>query len=679
MASDLVTDSKLSVRFSAKHTHHVVFESDVRSGQRRQRKEESWERMEHLGKGGGGSVWLEQCLNVDSQPKTRAVKVIPKQTSFGQHIDYSRELEAIAKFSQTKYEDFFVRSLGWYEDANFAYIAMEYFELRDLQKCLKQPLPERETQQITHQLLEGLEQLHLNGYAHRDLKPAESPDWWVKIGDFGISKRVSDGQTYLRTAIGTDGFIAPEVLENDGSDSQYTAKVDMWSLGVLIHYMITKTLPFDNKRKLREYIRTGQFPSTGLASSSASKECHDFVIKGMMTTAASIRLSAKDALQHQWLRGLYASDPNREANGADGTQHGLAAQYINGKDRERASMAVSASLELTDASASWSGQIGTEPQPPVRIKNEVAQGPQDKPTALQHSTSTKRVLVSNLPNDLHTFHNEGLSLLGQRQYLGAKRMLQEAFKLRENALGNHHEDTLASLSALGDVLCGEEKYGEAEGVYRDAWEGRKQTLGNDHEDTLTSLHWLGQALYDQEKYAEAESVFRDTWDGRKHTLGKDHEDTLTSLGGLGDALYSQGEYAEAESVFRDAWKSRKQTLGKDHEHTLTSLNNLGVALLRQVEHAEAESVFRDAWEGRKQTLGRDHEHTLTSLHWLGQALYNQEKDAEAENMFRDAWEGRKQTLGKDHEATLTSLNGLGNALYSRGEYAEVEATCQGYT
>lgn len=104
MASDLVNDLKLSVRFSSKHTHHVVFESDDTPGQRvrRQRKEESWERVKHLGKGGGGSVWLEHCLSVGSKPKTRAVKAIPKESSLSQTIDYTRELEAIAKFSQAK-------------------------------------------------------------------------------------------------------------------------------------------------------------------------------------------------------------------------------------------------------------------------------------------------------------------------------------------------------------------------------------------------------------------------------------------------------------------------------------------------------------------------------------------------------------------------------------------------
>jgi hypothetical protein len=104
MVSDLVNDSKLPVQFFAERTHHVVFESDATLGQqvRRQRKEEIWGRVKHLGKGGFGSVWLEQCLTTDSQPKSRAVKEIPKVTPFSQTIDYKRELETIAKFSQRK-------------------------------------------------------------------------------------------------------------------------------------------------------------------------------------------------------------------------------------------------------------------------------------------------------------------------------------------------------------------------------------------------------------------------------------------------------------------------------------------------------------------------------------------------------------------------------------------------
>jgi serine/threonine protein kinase len=53
-------------------------------------------------------------------------------------------------------------------------------------------------QEIVHQLLEGLQVIYKEGITHRDLKPQNifvverSPNWWVKIGDFGISKRIGE-------------------------------------------------------------------------------------------------------------------------------------------------------------------------------------------------------------------------------------------------------------------------------------------------------------------------------------------------------------------------------------------------------------------------------------------------------------------------------------------------------
>lgn len=51
---------------------------------------------------------------------------------------------------------------------------MEYFPYGDLHKYLITPLSEKEGQQIAVQILEGLQFMHENGFAHRDLKPAVS-------------------------------------------------------------------------------------------------------------------------------------------------------------------------------------------------------------------------------------------------------------------------------------------------------------------------------------------------------------------------------------------------------------------------------------------------------------------------------------------------------------------------
>jgi hypothetical protein len=76
-----------------------------------QRVEERWQRKKELGSGGFGTVWLETCVSSSSyssssngnQNGLRAVKEIRTggSTSLAA-MDYTRELEAIAKFSQAQ-------------------------------------------------------------------------------------------------------------------------------------------------------------------------------------------------------------------------------------------------------------------------------------------------------------------------------------------------------------------------------------------------------------------------------------------------------------------------------------------------------------------------------------------------------------------------------------------------
>jgi hypothetical protein len=61
-----------------------------------------WKRsLRRIGEGGFGAVYREECVQGRSDESLRAVKVIQKPTSqSSRRIDYSTELEAIARFSQ---------------------------------------------------------------------------------------------------------------------------------------------------------------------------------------------------------------------------------------------------------------------------------------------------------------------------------------------------------------------------------------------------------------------------------------------------------------------------------------------------------------------------------------------------------------------------------------------------
>ncbi|KXJ88770.1 kinase-like domain-containing protein, partial [Microdochium bolleyi] len=126
-------------------------------------------------------------------------------------------------------------------------IVMEYLALGDLQKHIDTtPLPESCARLIASQVLEGLDFMHSNNFVHRDLKPSNimvkspGPDWWVKIADFGLSKRRHEDFTTLHTMNrGTMGYAAPEILGLQAGAASYTFAVDMWSLGAVVYKLVT--------------------------------------------------------------------------------------------------------------------------------------------------------------------------------------------------------------------------------------------------------------------------------------------------------------------------------------------------------------------------------------------------------------------------------------------------------
>lgn len=189
---------------------------------------------------------------------------------------------------------------------------MEYFEHGDLGLYINSLLTEADTRLIARQLLEGLVILHAQNWAHRDLKPENifvvrhSPDWWVKIGDFGISKRIREDETM--TAIGTLKYIAPEILgyveddENEYNEStRCNVAVDMWSLGCVLYQLLTLELPFANQRKLASYCRSGkEFPGERLEACMVSSDAIGCV-RGLLVPQPSMRLPAFAALQSPWV------------------------------------------------------------------------------------------------------------------------------------------------------------------------------------------------------------------------------------------------------------------------------------------------------------------------------------------------------------------------------------------
>ena len=75
----------------------------------------------------------------------------------------------------------------------------------------------------------------------------------VKLGDFGISKRVRpQDTTTFHTQVSTRIYGAPEVLGSDSNSetSVYTNAVDIWSLGCVIYELLAGTRLFASETQV---------------------------------------------------------------------------------------------------------------------------------------------------------------------------------------------------------------------------------------------------------------------------------------------------------------------------------------------------------------------------------------------------------------------------------------------
>lgn len=141
-----------------------------------------------------------------------------------------------------------------------------------------------------------------------------SPNWIVKIADFGISKRRQQDVTLSQTANrGTIGYAAPEVLGIglDSSREVDAFAADMWSLGAVAYCLLTQHKPFPNLTNLIQYA-TGKedFPGTPLVESNVSDNGQDFV-RRLLAHCPDIRLSSSAASYHPWLQPCVLAHQSR--------------------------------------------------------------------------------------------------------------------------------------------------------------------------------------------------------------------------------------------------------------------------------------------------------------------------------------------------------------------------------
>lgn len=195
-----------------------------------------------IGKGGMGSVYLAENKYIKEQKV--AIKVINgDRVNDFMRSQLAEEAKKLAKLNHPNIVHFLNFDI---DDKGNVYLIMEYAEGISLDKYIQTVsglIVEDRVCPIIEPILDAVQYAHSQGIIHRDIKPANimiSSDGVPKILDFGIAKMMGDAEAD-NIIMGTPSYMSPEQVKGEPLDE----RTDIYSLGVLLHHMLTGNGPYD--------------------------------------------------------------------------------------------------------------------------------------------------------------------------------------------------------------------------------------------------------------------------------------------------------------------------------------------------------------------------------------------------------------------------------------------------
>jgi Tol biopolymer transport system component len=202
--------------------------------------------LEQLGRGGMGVVYRAEDTRLR---RTVALKFLPSGLTRdpASKARFLQEAQAASALDHTNICTIY--EVGEAGDGEL-YLAMACYDGETIRaKINRGPLPVAEAVNLGRQVAQGLAKAHRHGLVHRDIKPANlmvTGDGVVKILDFGIAKLLGEaGATLAGAFAGTPAYMSPEQARGEEVD----ARTDVWSLGVVLHEMLTGARPLESPQR----------------------------------------------------------------------------------------------------------------------------------------------------------------------------------------------------------------------------------------------------------------------------------------------------------------------------------------------------------------------------------------------------------------------------------------------
>ena len=236
-----------------------------------------------------GHVFLAKS---NTEEKKYAIKLVQKNNQSLEEYKINRNETDIFQILQNINHPNIVKCVDLYENESQIFFVFEYLSCGNLKKYIEEIklLPSDYNNEtvlnLIKQIIEGAYVLHKYGIIHRDIKATnimvqinspikksiipnafemvEKSNMYedvsnvaLKLIDFGLSKILGANET-TNEPYGSLSYKAPEIILH----KKYNFKVDVWSIGITIYYIVYKVLPFDegNREEIKKAIVNNTVP-----------------------------------------------------------------------------------------------------------------------------------------------------------------------------------------------------------------------------------------------------------------------------------------------------------------------------------------------------------------------------------------------------------------------------------
>ncbi len=590
------------------------------------------------------------------------------------------------------------------------YLIMEYIDGKPIDKyCDACQLTVDERLHLFKDVCSAVEHAHNNLIVHRDLKAQNiyvTETGIVKVLDFGIAKlldtKLSTGEL-LTTQAGrqfwTPQYASPEQMNDEAA----TTASDVYSLGVLLHKLLTGAYPFDFTNKSITQICTAvanQPPDSLLKSlnkdagverlaDNRNSDLSDLKkeLKGDLEAIKAKTLRKKASDRYSSVNKLAEDVSNYQSNMPVEARKGntvykskkfvrrhksgigvaaliliiiisLVTFYTNQLSQQKqdalyaAEKATTVSALIKDIlrKSSPYGRYGEE----ISLAQVLANGTKQIETELKNQPLLK-VEMLGLLSEIYT--NLG-------RYEKAKPLLKKALQIQANSKEKEPEQKALNLQRFGYLLFRQGNFEQSIVNYKKAQDIILNTNQTDSILLYSLYNQMGMAYAEMAQRQKALSFYENAL---KLVPESDWSAKATVLGNTGILYQNLDRFDKAILLLRKDLTLRKKFSASSTPNLASAYNNLAFAYQRSGNMQKADSLHRIALKMRKNILPPDHPHIASSLVRYGLVKVKLGDVPEAEKMFERAHQILKLRLPDNHWQILSAEGALALARGLQGQ------------